>query len=107
MESLLQQVFLNLFLNAINAMPQGGTMTLNLDQKDGEVWVRVADTGRGIAPGDLDHIFDPFYTRSPAGKGTGLGLSICYSIVKEHSGVIEVKSEVGQGSTFMVKLPVS
>lgn len=105
--SLLQQVFLNLFLNAINAMPDGGTLCLSVEEKRREVLVRVEDTGNGISMEDIDKIFDPFYTTSPVGKGTGLGLSLSYSIVKQHSGSIEVESVEGKGSTFIVRLPVA
>ena len=104
--SLLQQVFINLFLNGIQAMPDGGTITISIEIRDREVLIRMADTGRGISRQDIDKIFDPFYTTSPVGKGTGLGLSICYSIVKQHSGVIEVESIEGKGSAFTVKLPI-
>ncbi len=103
--SLLQQMFMNLFLNAIGAMPNGGTLTVALEKREHEVLVRVADIGIGIAKADMDKIFDPFYTTSPAGKGTGLGLSICYSIVKQHFGSIEADSAEGKGSTFTVRLP--
>ncbi len=107
MESLLQQVFMNLFLNAINAMPDGGSLRVAVEPGSGEVRVRVADTGHGIPKEDMENIFDPFYTRSPVGRGTGLGLSICYSIVKEHQGTIEVESEWGRGASFTVRLPVA
>ena len=107
MESLLPQVFMNLFLNAIDAMPEGGTLTVTVKPGAEEVRVRVADTGHGISKEDIDNIFDPFYTKSPVGRGTGLGLSICYSIVKEHRGAIEVESETGRGATFTVRLPVA
>jgi len=105
----LQQAFLNLFLNAVNAMPNGGTLSVALEETPppgGEVLVRVADTGHGISQGNIQRIFDPFYTTSPAGKGTGLGLSICYSIVKQHFGSIEVDSVEGKGSRFTVRLPI-
>ncbi len=102
---LLQQVFMNLFLNAINAMPDGGHLSIHIAPGSGEVQVRIADTGKGISQADIDKIFDPFYTTSPVGKGSGLGLSICYSIVKHHFGSIEVESVEGRGSTFIVKLP--
>lgn len=107
MTSLLQQVFMNLFLNAINAMPDGGTLSLAVESMDSEVLVRISDTGQGISKADMDKIFDPFYTTSPVGKGTGLGLSICYSIVKQHQGSIEVESLEGEGSTFTIRLPVA
>ena len=103
--SLLEQVFINLLLNAMNAMPNGGTVDVFAEQAAGEVLLRVTDTGEGISKEDLDKIFDPFFTRAPLGKGTGLGLSICYSIVDQHGGSISVESESGKGSTFTVKLP--
>ena len=106
MEGLLQQAFMNLLLNAIKAMPDGGGLGVALGQANGEAWVSISDTGQGIAPGDLNNIFDPFYTTAPAGQGTGLGLSICYSIIKQHFGTITVDSEEGKGSTFTVRLPI-
>ncbi|MFZ2446997.1 MAG: ATP-binding protein [Syntrophobacteraceae bacterium] len=104
-ESLLQQVFINLFLNALNSMPDGGCLNISVNTTGNEALVRITDTGSGINRADIDKIFDPFYTTSPVGKGTGLGLSICYSIVKHHFGSIEVDSSEGKGSTFTVKLP--
>jgi two-component system NtrC family sensor kinase len=103
----LQQVFLNLFVNAIQAMKQGGTLTVRAYCEDGH-WlkVEVADTGTGIDPEDLPHIFEPFYTTKEVGRGTGLGLSVSYGIVQKHGGHIEVKSKKGEGSTFTVVLPV-
>jgi signal transduction histidine kinase len=106
MEGLLQQAFLNLLLNAIKAMPDGGVLSVSLGKTDNEAWVSISDTGHGIAPEDLNNIFDPFYTTAPAGKGSGLGLSICYSIIKQHFGTITVDSEEGKGSTFTVRLPI-
>jgi PAS domain S-box-containing protein len=103
--TLLQQVFINLFLNAINAMPDGGILSISVETLGCEVLIRVTDRGHGISGSDIDKIFDPFYTTSPVGKGTGLGLSICYSIVKEHFGSIEVVSNEKEGSTFTVRLP--
>lgn len=102
----LQQVFLNLFLNSIQAMPQGGTISVTAYQ-DSEDYLRVdiADTGEGIKPEDLEHIFEPFYTTKSVGRGTGLGLAVTYSIVKKHGGYIEVKSEQGAGTTFSLYLP--
>lgn len=105
--SLLQQVFMNLLLNAINAMPGGGEMAVSVEiMEKREVRVGVTDTGKGISRGEIDKIFDPFYTTSPVGQGTGLGLSISYSIIKQHFGSIEVESSPGQGSSFRVRLPV-
>ncbi len=103
----LQQVFLNLLLNAVQAMPAGGTITVRAQREsDHLIRIDVSDTGSGIKPDDLDHIFDPFYTTKEFGTGTGLGLSVTYSIVKKHGGYIEVKSELGRGTTFSVFLPV-
>jgi len=103
---LLQQAFMNLLLNAINAMPNGGTLSVSAEKSESEALVRVADTGHGISQEEMHKIFDPFYTTSPVGKGTGLGLSICYSIVKQHYGSIEADSVEGKGSTFTVRLPI-
>jgi two-component system NtrC family sensor kinase len=102
----LQQVFINIILNALDAMPGGGTLRIRLDREDGAAVVRIADTGTGIRPEHLSRIFDPFFTTKGVGKGTGLGLSISYAIVKEHDGSIEVQSEVGRGSTFTITLPI-
>lgn len=100
----LQQVFLNLIINSIQAMPQGGTLRIAGGANDAEsVWIDVGDTGLGIPQAILPHIFDPFFTTKE--KGTGLGLSVSYSIVKKHAGKILVKSEINQGSTFSVFLP--
>lgn len=103
---LLEQVFTNLFLNAIRAMPDGGALTVSSERSGGYLIVRTTDKGRGIAPADLNKIFDPFYTKAPPGKGTGLGLSICHSIVEQHKGSIGVESQLGVGSTFTVRLPL-
>jgi PAS domain S-box-containing protein len=105
--SLLEQAFLNLFLNAIAAMPAGGQLTIEVDQEGEEVSVHISDTGIGIHSADILRIFDPFYTRSPIGQGTGLGLSICYSIIQQHRGRIDVESEVGSGTCFCVRLPLA
>ena len=102
----LQQVFINLFLNAIKAMPKGGKLRTSVARSGSEVLIRVADTGCGIPEKALDKVFDPFYTTLPMGVDTGLGLSLCYSIVKEHFGSIEVESTEGVGTTLTVRLPV-
>ncbi|HEX9883735.1 MAG TPA: HAMP domain-containing sensor histidine kinase [Desulfobaccales bacterium] len=104
----LQQIFLNLFINAIQAMRDGGTLAVRARTENGGQWlkVEVADTGVGIDPEDLPHIFEPFYTTKEVGRGTGLGLSVSYSIAQKHGGHIEVKSQKGAGSTFTVVLPV-
>lgn len=104
--TLLQQVFVNLFLNAINAMPDGGLLKIQVGAEKAEAIVQIEDTGCGISQEGLGRIFDPFYTTSKIGTGTGLGLAICYSIVKQHGGAIGVVSAEGRGSTFTVKLPL-
>jgi PAS domain S-box-containing protein len=101
----LQQVFINIILNAIDAMPKGGTLRIQADQEGREVVVRIADTGTGIQPQHLPHIFDPFFTTKGIGKGTGLGLSISYAIINEHEGHITVESEVGKGTCFTIFVP--
>ena len=103
----LQHVFLNLLLNAIQAMPGGGSIGVTASQDSPDyIRVDVKDTGIGIKPEDLERIFDPFFTTKGVGRGTGLGLSVTYSIVKAHGGYIEVGSEVNVGTTFSVFLPV-
>lgn len=101
----LNQVFMNLLVNASHAIETHGTITLRTGHDDNQVWVEVQDTGQGIKPENLIKIFDPFFTTKPVGKGTGLGLSLSYGIVKKHDGRIEVKSEIGKGSSFKVILP--
>ena len=97
--TLLQQVFMNLFLNAITAMPTGGHLGIDVKIINSEIRVQVTDTGCGISPREIGKIFDPFYTTSIVGKGTGLGLSLCYAIVKQHQGTIDVESvEAGAAS---------
>jgi signal transduction histidine kinase len=103
----LQQVFLNLFLNAKDAMPVGGDLTATLRVENQQVVVEVADTGGGITSEELSRIYDPFFTTKAVGKGTGLGLSITYGVVKEHKGSIQCESEPGQGARFTVTLPCS
>ncbi len=103
----LQQVFLNLFLNARDAMEAGGTLTIHAWSENGFARVDVADTGQGIEPEYLERIYDPFFTTKAARKGTGLGLSVTYGIVREHGGTIEAESRVGAGSRFRVELPLA
>jgi len=102
----LQQVFINIILNALDAMPGGGQLGIALTAEAGSAVVRISDTGTGIKPEHRSRIFDPFFTTKGVGKGTGLGLSISYAIVKEHDGRIDVQSEVGRGSTFTITLPI-
>lgn len=102
----LQRVFMNLLLNAAQAIEGRGVLTLRTGCGDASVWIEISDTGTGIAPENLSHIFDPFFTTKPVGKGTGLGLSVSYGIVAQHHGRIEVESRIGQGSTFRIWLPM-
>jgi two-component system, NtrC family, sensor kinase len=103
----LQQVFLNLFLNARDAMPKGGWLSV-VTRLDGDrVVVEVADTGSGIPSEHLSRIYDPFFTTKSTGQGTGLGLSITYGIVREHDGAITVESSMEQGTRFTLSLPLS
>jgi signal transduction histidine kinase len=102
----LQQVFINIILNALDAMPHGGTLKIDLSQIDNEAVVKIADTGTGIKSQHLSHIFDPFFTTKGLGKGTGLGLSISYAIINEHEGHITVDSEVDKGSCFSIYIPL-
>ncbi|MFZ2853214.1 MAG: histidine kinase [Rhodocyclaceae bacterium] len=104
--SQLNQVFMNLLVNAAQAIAERGTITLRSGCADGNVWISIGDTGKGIPPELLSRIFDPFFTTKPVGKGTGLGLSVSYGIVDKHGGRIEVQSQAGQGSTFTICLPV-
>jgi len=103
----LQQVFINIILNALDAMPGGGQLSIQTKQQDGQAIIKISDTGLGIKPEHLPRIFDPFFTTKGIGKGTGLGLSISFAIIKEHEGQILVDSQVGQGTTFTIILPVS
>jgi two-component system NtrC family sensor kinase len=101
-----KQVFLNLITNALDAMPHGGTLTVATARDGDFVRVDFQDTGAGIPEANLARIFDPFFTTKPAVKGTGLGLSVSLGIIQSHGGTIEVRSQVGKGSVFSVKLPV-
>jgi signal transduction histidine kinase len=101
----LQQLFLNLFLNAIDAMPEGGTLRVEIAPRTGDIEVSVADTGTGIATADLPMIFTPFFSTKPAGRGSGLGLVVAEGIVADHGGHIEANSEVGRGTTFTMRFP--
>jgi signal transduction histidine kinase len=117
----LQQVFLNLLVNALDAMPTGGKLYVetaveaangHLPPRSGAwhshcVAVRICDTGQGIAEAHLDKIFDPFFTTKGAARGTGIGLAVCAHILQAHGGSITVHSQVGEGSTFTVRFPIS
>jgi PAS domain S-box-containing protein len=102
----LEQLFLNILVNAWHAMPHGGTLTIATTVQDQMLVIHFRDTGQGIPPEHLTRIFEPFFTTKGSGKGTGLGLSVCQQIVRRHSGSIEVESEVSKGSLFTVKLPL-
>lgn len=110
----LEQVFLNLLLNAIDAMPDGGTLTIRISQSDQSddqhgncLNITLQDTGSGISHDALDRIFEPFFTTKEPGKGTGLGLSVCQGLVRSFGGEIDVQSEVGHGTRVTVRLPVA
>ena len=116
----LEQVLINLSLNACEAMPGGGTLMLgtscdpapgSIDRigvpgARGQIVIEVADTGCGIKREDLDKVFEPFFTTKPVGKGTGLGLSVSYGIIQQHGGTLEVESQERKGTTFIVRLPL-
>src|SRR6201987_4365042 len=101
----LQQVFLNLFLNARDAMPTGGMLEIRTAAHNGSVEIEVADTGGGIPREHINRIFDPFFTTKASGRGTGLGLSVSYGIIKEHAGKVDVRSAPGKGTSFHVEFP--
>jgi len=101
----LQQVFLNLFLNARDAMPSGGILEVRTNTHNGSVEIEVVDTGAGIPREHIHRIFDPFFTTKASGRGTGLGLSVSYGIIKEHAGKVDVRSAPGKGTSFHVELP--
>jgi len=102
----LQQVFINLFINASDAMPNGGVLTVRIYSSAEHIAIDIIDTGLGIQPNDLAKVMDPFFTTKPAGKGTGLGLSICRRIVEEHGGIITINSVIDRGTTVGIKLPL-
>lgn len=102
----LQQVFLNLFLNARDAMPDGGKLSIKTAQIEKDLQIEIADTGTGIDENDSKKIFDPFFTTKPAGKGTGLGLAVCYGIITAHGGKIEISANDAGGTTFFITLPL-
>jgi two-component system NtrC family sensor kinase len=102
----LQQVLLNLTLNSCEAMPDGGTITVATSRTGDGVCVEIADTGNGIKPEVMERIFEPFFTTKPVGQGTGLGLAVSYGIIQQHGGSIEVESEPGKGTKFIITLPI-
>ena len=101
----LEHILLNLIHNALDAMPGGGTLSISCHTQENRIEIRIKDTGSGIEEGELDHIFEPFYTTKPVGKGTGLGLYIVYSEVENIRGEIQVESEKDSGTIFIVSIP--
>ena len=104
--SQINQVIMNLLVNAEQAIPQQGTITVRTGCSGESIWIEVQDTGCGIPADKLERIFEPFYTTKPVGEGTGLGLSISFGIIQRHHGTITVQSTPGVGSTFHMTLPI-
>jgi two-component system NtrC family sensor kinase len=102
----MRQVLLNMFKNAKEAMPKGGTLTVRTNKEDNKVLIQIQDTGIGIPEELKDKIFEAFFTTKQKVKGVGLGLSVCYGIIKGHGGEIKVESEEGKGTTFTITLPI-
>jgi two-component system NtrC family sensor kinase len=103
----MRQVFLNMFKNAKEAMPKGGTLAVRTTKEDNTVSIHIQDTGVGIPEEIHNKIFEAFFTTKQKVKGVGLGLSVCYGIIKDHGGDIMVQSEEGKGATFTISLPIS
>jgi len=103
----IQQALIALATNAIDAMPDGGTLTFSAANSGSRILLEVSDTGHGIPQENVSKIFEPFFTTKEVGKGTGLGLAVCYGIISEHGGRISVRSNVGKGTTFSIFLPIS
>jgi len=103
----IQQVVLNIIMNAVQAMDEQGRLTVTTSSSEGIAELAISDTGHGIPPEQIGHVFDPFFTTKDESKGTGLGLSIAYGIVSKHGGTISVESEVGVGTTFTLRFPVT
>jgi signal transduction histidine kinase len=104
---MLEQVFMNLILNAVQALREGGSITIRTKVSEERCAIQIEDTGCGIPTSVLPRIFDPFFTTKGTGEGTGLGLSVSLGIIERHGGTIQVDSEVGKGSTFTVWLPIT
>jgi signal transduction histidine kinase len=103
----LNQVFMNILVNAAQAIEKQGEIKIKTQQVNGEIEISIGDTGCGIPKENLLKIFDPFFTTKDVGKGTGLGMNIAYNIIKKHKGTIEVDSTFGKGTTFTIRLPVN
>jgi signal transduction histidine kinase len=99
-------VCMNLAMNALQAMPEGGTLTVRTRRLGERVQIEIRDTGTGIDPAHLDRIWDPFFTTKPVGQGTGLGLSISRQVIQRHHGTIAVESHLGRGARFVIELPI-
>jgi len=102
----LNQVFMNLLVNAAQAIPERGEIRIDTEATEDKIVIRISDTGSGIPEENMSKLFDPFFTTKPVGKGTGLGLSISYGIIQKHKGTIEVASRLGEGTTFTIQLPI-
>jgi len=103
----LNQVFMNILVNASQAIETQGEIALKTWSDDNNIYIAISDTGAGIPADKMDHIFEPFFTTKEVGKGTGLGLSIAYDIVKKHKGELRVQSEVGKGTSFTIAVPIA
>jgi len=103
----LQQVFMNLIINARDAMPDGGRLEISTEAYEDSLVIRFRDSGMGIDPEHLSRIYDPFFTTKQIGKGTGLGLAVSYGIIKDHGGHIDVESKPGEGALFLITLPLA
>jgi two-component system NtrC family sensor kinase len=103
----LQQAVIALATNAIDAMPNGGTLTFRAFAQNRRLAIEIEDTGVGIPTEDMSKVFEPFFTTKEVGKGTGLGLAVCYGIITDHGGRLSVRSNVGKGSTFTIFLPIT
>jgi len=101
----IQQLVINLCTNAMDAMPKGGTLTVDISGNADALELKVTDTGTGIRPELREQIFEPFYTTKEVGKGTGLGLALVAEIVKKHNAVLDLKTEIGVGTTFSIRFP--
>jgi two-component system NtrC family sensor kinase len=103
----IQQAVIGLGTNAIDAMPDGGTLIFRASSRANSIAIEVEDMGTGIAPENLSKVFEPFFTTKEIGKGTGLGLAVCYGIITEHGGRLSVRSNLGKGSVFTILLPAT
>jgi two-component system NtrC family sensor kinase len=103
----LQQAVIALATNAVDAMPNGGKLTLRASASPRAVAIEIEDTGMGIPVDHMSKVFEPFFTTKEVGKGTGLGLAVCYGIITDHGGRVSVRSNVGKGTTFTILLPIS